>query len=183
VAIIRFLLFSGARVGEVLALRWADIDTTEMMVNLPGRKGGVLRAHPISNSALDIIEAQRPRSSGPFVFPSPTAPNAPLAKSVVSNAWQRVRAAAGLEDVRIHDLRHTFGSVSGGKLGHNQSVIRDQLRHKTTAMTQVYVNRADGVTRAANESTSKMIESLLSGRSTDVVPMPQGSRRRRKPPA
>jgi len=62
-------------------------------------------------------------------------------------------------------------------------VIRDQLRHKTTAMTQVYVNRADGVTRAANESTSKMIESLLSGRSTDVVPMPQGSRRRRKPPA
>jgi hypothetical protein len=99
----------------------------------------------------------------------------------VSHAWQRIRAVAGLVDVRIHDLRHTFGSVSGGKLGHNQSVIRDQLRHKTTAMTQVYVNRADSVTRAANESTSKVIASLMSGRSTDVVPMPQGSRHRRKP--
>jgi integrase len=86
-----------------------------------------------------------------------------------------------LEDVRIHDLRHTFGSVSGGKLGHNQSVIRDQLRHKTTAMTQVYVNRADGVTRAANEKTSKVIASLLSGRSADMVPSPTGSRRPRKP--
>ena len=177
VAVVRFLLFSGARVGEVLTLRWTDIDTTETMVNLPGKKGGLLRAYPISTTALEIIEGQRPRTSGPFVFPSPTTPAAPLAKSVVSNAWQRIRAAADLDDVRIHDLRHTFGSVSGGKLKHSQSIVRDQLRHKTTAMTQVYTNRADGVTRAANESTSKVIAALLSGRSADVVPMPPVPRR------
>jgi integrase len=180
-AVIRFLLFTGARVGEARMLRWDDVDVAGGTVALPGKKGGGLRSHPISAAALGVIREQARRTTGRYVFPAPKMPEAPVSESVVSNAWQRVRAAASVDDVRIHDLRHTFGTAAG-KAGANAFLVRDMLRHKTTAMTQVYVNRSDEPTRAMNDRVAGTIEALLSGRSADVVPMPTGPRRPRKPP-
>ena len=103
VDIIRLLLLTGCRTGEIMKLRWREVggDTLELEDSKTGPRQVLL-----SPEARSVIGRQ-PRSGSPWVFPSPMNPA--RARFDIS-LWKKVRKLAGIEDVRLHDLRHTFAS-------------------------------------------------------------------------
>ncbi len=166
-AAVKLLLFTGARLSEILELKWNQVDFERGFLALPGRKGGARRDHPVSSMALAILaDLPRVKLSGgresPWVLPAPLDASKPLSPSVASTAWQGLRARAEIEDVRLHDLRHTAGTFVS-QTGANAFLVRDFLRHKTLAMTNRYANRDDDPVRAVSESVGRRIAAGLSG--------------------
>ena len=103
------------------------------------------------------------------MLPSTLDAKRPLSKTAIEAAWQRIRTAAKLEDVRLHDLRHTVGTYAG-QSGANAFLVRDLLRHKNLAMTGRYVNRADDPVRSLSDQVGERIAAGLAGRkAADVV--------------
>ena len=100
-AIIRLLLLTGCRKGEIVRLRWSEIQGTMLM--LDDSKTGP-RKVPLNSQARRILDEQ-PRTESRFVFPSPRDPSRPRCHDLA--LWYRVRREAGIEDCRLHDLRHT----------------------------------------------------------------------------
>lgn len=83
----------------------------------------------------------------------------------------KLRAAAGLDDVRMHDLRHTVGTYAG-QSGANAFLVRDLLRHSNVAMTGRYVNKSDDPVRTLNDLVGERIAAGLEGRRpAEVVPL------------
>ena len=99
--IIRLLLLTGCRRGEIVRLRWREVagDTLALV----DAKTGPRRV-PLGAAAREIL-SRRPRGTSPFVFPSPR--DAHRARDPELSLWDEVRRAAGIEDVRLHDLRHS----------------------------------------------------------------------------
>ena len=102
--IIRLLLLTGCRRSEIVTMRWQDIDGDTL--NLADAKTGPRRVF-LSAPARAILERQR-RSASAYVFPSPFNPGRPQSPSLP--LWYSVRKEARIEDVRLHDLRHTCAS-------------------------------------------------------------------------
>nr|MBC8267150.1 tyrosine-type recombinase/integrase [Rhodospirillaceae bacterium] len=108
VAAIRLLIFTGARLGEILNLKWEQVDMQRAMLLLPDSKTGQ-KAVFLSAPALDVL-ANLPRmENNPFVICGDRE-GAHLVN--LQKPWRRVRKKAKLEDVRLHDLRHSFASVA-----------------------------------------------------------------------
>ena len=171
-AAIRLLLFTGARLSEILELRWEHIDMKEGTIALPARKGDGRRAHPVSSGALAVLSGLPKKKKSPFVLPRAGDPKRHLAKEVLENAWQRVRARAGLDDVRLHDLRHTVGTFAS-QAGSNAFMISHLLRHTNVTITNRYVNPDANPIRELSETIGQRIEAGLSGQTSnaDVVPL------------
>ncbi|MBU3587811.1 tyrosine-type recombinase/integrase [Polynucleobacter sp. 31A-FELB] len=134
--IIPMLILTGARKREVLDARWEDLDLDRRQWRIPITKAGRPRYVPLSNGVLHLL-ANVPHTDGnPWVFPNPKT-----GKPYVSifNSWNAARIAAGLADVRIHDLRHSFASflVNAGRslyevqriLGHTQIKTTQRYAH------------------------------------------------------
>ena len=102
--VIRLLLLTGCRKGEILKLQWSEVDGDRL--NLADTKTGPRRVW-LSQAAQAIL-ARQPRAANPYVFPSPRHPDKPLSDTL--HLWRRARKEAGLDDVRLHDLRHTVAS-------------------------------------------------------------------------
>ena len=169
-AAVRLLLFTGARLSEILDLRWEHVDFENGTIALPSRKGDGRKAHPVSAGALAVL-AGLPRVKGsPFVLPSPTTPKKQhLSKSVMKNAWQRLRDHAGLSDARLHDLRHTVGTYAG-QAGSNAFMIAHLLRQRNVTITNRYVNSDADPIRAVSEQIGERIAVGLNGKTHgDVV--------------
>jgi integrase len=165
---LRVLVLTGARLSEILELRWADVDFENGSLALPGHKGGRRRAHPVGTAALAVI-AEQPRLDGsPYVFPAPRKAGGHLSKFVVENAWQKLREHAALDDVRIHDLRHTVGTYAS-QTGMNAFGVRDLLRHRSIAVTGRYANSASDPIREVSETVGDRIEAALAGAAGEVV--------------
>jgi integrase len=144
--IFRLIMLTGARRNEIVALRWSEIDLTRRRLVLPPTRtkmGGLDRPRIIvlSEPAAEILEARTPK--GEFVFPS-SAGDKPLVG--VNRAWDKVRTVAGLTDVRLHDLRHTFATfaVEGGA---SLFMVGRTLGHSKTASTERYAHPTDRVSR------------------------------------
>jgi integrase len=105
VAIIRVLALTGARLGEILRLRWSEVDFERACLRLTDSKTGA-KVIPLGAAALQIIAAQERSTGADYVFPG--GHGGPL--SGVGKIWRKIRIAAGLAGVRLHDLRHTFAS-------------------------------------------------------------------------
>ena len=154
--IIRLLLLTGCRRGEILKLRWREVgvDTLDLEDSKTGPRQVLL-----SPEARAIIERQ-PRSGNSWVFPSPVNP---ARARVDLGLWKRVRKLAGIEDVRLHDLRHTFAShgnqVAGVPfhLGHHAplSVPTSSL------IAEAGVIAPHMVRRTTNGSREEMADALL----------------------
>ncbi len=104
-AIVQLLLLTGMRVSELLSSRWANVDLARRTLFVPTSKTGRSRFVPLAQTAIDVIEAL-PR--GEFLFPNPRNPAKHL--TTIKHGWQTARDAAGLPDLRIHDLRHSAAS-------------------------------------------------------------------------
>ena len=141
--IFRLIMLTGARRTEIVALRWSEVDLDRSrLVLAPVRtKMGALnrsRYIVLSQPALEILQGVKQR--GDHVFPASIG-DQPL--EGVNRAWDKVRILAGIPDVRLHDLRHSFATFAvengaslfqvGRTLGHSKSVSTERYAHPTDA--------------------------------------------------
>ena len=152
--IIRLLVLTGCRRGEILGLRRSEIQ--EDMLVLADSKTGPRRV-PLNSQALRILERQ-PRTESPFVFPSPRDPLRPRGRDLF--LWYRVRREAGIEDVRLHDLRHTHASHAVMN-GVPVPVVSRLLGHSNTRMTLRYAHLGDRDIEAAAERVGQALAELM----------------------
>lgn len=152
VAAFRLLLLTGCRLSEIQTLRWDYITTFHL--ELPDSKTGARRI-PLSGDARAVLE-DLPRTPGnPYVIEG-KLPDSHITD--LQHPWRRLRHAAGLDDVRIHDLRHTFASIAAMN-GIDLLTIGRILGHSNFQTTQRYAHLADeGVRRAADQ-----VSGLLAG--------------------
>jgi integrase len=173
--IIRLLLLTGCRLSEILTLEWSFMDFERSCLRLPDSKTGA-KVVRLGAPALDLM-ASLPRYVSPFVFPAArganTSPN--RARRIgaghfvgIERIWQRVRARAGLDDVRLHDLRHTFASwsVMGGATLHMTGTL---LGHRQAGTTMRYAHFAEDPVQAAAERVAGTIAGALGGAKTAEV--------------
>ena len=151
--IIRLLLLTGCRSGEMLKLRWREVedDTLELEDSKTGPRQVLL-----SPEARAIIERQ-PRAGSPWVFPSPVNP---ARARVDLSLWKRVRKLAGIEDVRLHDLRHTFASQAAMQ-GIPLPVVARLLGHAQVQMTLRYAHVSDRDVEAAAERIGGVMAGIM----------------------
>lgn len=154
--IIRLLLLTGCRRGEILALRWNEVDGDT--IGLGDAKTGPRKVY-LNAGARRIIERQ-PRGESPFVFPSSRSPGRPHHRHLP--LWDRVRKEAGLEDVRLHDLRHTMASHAVMN-GVPVPVVSRLLGHSSVRMTLRYAHLADRDLEAAAERVGAAMVRAMAG--------------------
>ena len=148
--IIRLLLLTGCRRNEILTLRWQDIEGDTL--NLGDSKTGPRKIF-LNAASLGILDRQ-PRTGSAYVFPSPADSKRPLSRNLP--LWPLVRKEAGIEDVRLHDLRHTFASHAVLR-GIPLPVVSRLLGHKQPSMTLRYAHVGDRETEAAAERIGEAI--------------------------
>lgn len=154
--VIRLLLLTGARLGEILYLRWSEVDGG--VLALADSKTGPKKVH-LNPQARAVLDRQ-PRGPGPWAFPSLANPDRPRSKNL--NLWYMVRQEAGIADVRLHDLRRTFASHAVMQ-GVPVPVVSRLLGHSSTRMTLRYVHLDDRDVRAAAERVGKAMTELMAG--------------------
>ncbi len=163
IAVIRLLALSGARRNEIESLTWAEVDFARSCLVLIDSKTGA-KVVPLGAAAMVVLAGLPRSSSSPFVFPS--AGNPRKAYSGAPKVWDKVRAAAGLQDVRLHDLRHTFASLAAAG-GQSLPLIGAILGHKDAATTKRYAHLADDPVRLAADRTASAAQSAMAGRSAE----------------
>jgi len=174
IAAVRLLLLTGARLNEIISLKWTDVDATAGTIALPGKKGGKREPHPVSAAVLAIL-ASLPRPKGAsHVLPRDSDPKRHISREVMEAAWQRLRWCVGIEDVRIHDLRHTIGTYAA-QSGVSSFIVRDLLRHRNITTTARYANFDAKPVRQISNTLGDMLTANLEGQTgAQVVPFGRG---------
>ena len=157
VAAIRLLILTGCRKNEILTLRWKDVDLDAGELRLADAKTGP-RTVQLSPMAVEILEARPRQANSPWVFPGRRVETH---LSTVYFLWLDVRAKAGLEDVRLHDLRHSFASRALA-LGETLPVIGKLLGHSDIETTARYAHLArDSLHEAAQRIADSIAGDIL----------------------
>jgi integrase len=155
---IRLLALTGMRRGEVLGLRWEYVDLERGLLSLPDSKTGP-KAIQISDSVLELL-ARAPRlEDNPYVIFGERR-GAPLVG--IQKAWRRLLRRAGLDRLRLHDLRHSYASF-GAAAGLGLFMIGKLLGHHQASTTQRYAHLADDPARMAANRVSGDIAAALLG--------------------
>ncbi len=160
---IRLLIFTGCRLREILHLTWQEVDLERGLLFLADSKTGA-RVVVLNQLAQDILGRQ-PRKCA-FVFPSEfnmigdeeNPVDKPLAD--LNKPWRAVRRHAGIDDVRLHDLRHSFASV-GASAGMGLPIVGALLGHKQAATTERYAHLDASPLRKASEEIAAKIASSM----------------------
>jgi integrase len=152
----RLLILTGCRLGEIMTLKWDYIDFDEQALRLPDSKTGKKIAH-IGAPAVEYLRDAQRIDGNPWAITG-TLPGKPL--SDLQPFWQRVRARAGVKDVRIHDLRHTFASTAVAS-GQGLPMIGKLLGHTQVQTTARYAHlAAEPVRMAADAVATSLCEAL-----------------------
>ena len=152
--IIRLLLLTGCRRGEIAGLRWSEVRGG--MLALADSKTGP-RTVPLNTQARAVLDRQ-PRGEGPFVFPSPL--DSTRSRYPDLRFWYRIRREAGIGDVRLHDLRHTMASHAVMN-GVPVPVVSRLLGHSNVRMTLRYAHLTDRETEAAAERVGQAMAQIM----------------------
>lgn len=156
VGAIRLLLFTGCRLSEILTLRWSEVDLERRCLRLSDSKTGRKVIH-LNGPALAVLDALPRKEGNPYVVPG-LKPGSHLVN--LNKPWRMIRKRAGLDDVRIHDLRHTFASA-GAMNGLSLPMLGALLGHSQPSTTNRYAHLAADPVRQANEIIGAVLESAV----------------------
>lgn len=159
IAAYRLLILTGCRMREIQFLKWDYITATHIM--LPDSKTGA-RKVPLPPVALDILRTLPRVHGNPYVI---TGAVAGQAVTDLEKPWRRLRAEAGLDEVRIHDLRHTYAS-NAVMSGLSIPVLGKILGHTQIQTTMRYAHLADEPVREAADKVSQQLGALIGGGAT-----------------
>jgi integrase len=170
---VRLLLLTGARRGELLAAKWADVDLEAGVWTKPASttKQATLHRVPLSAAAVQVLVEMRAQAAddAEWIFPARGGGHRPH----INEAWIRLRKAAKLPGVRLHDLRHTYASTLASA-GLSLPVIGSLLGHSTPVTTHRYSHLFDDPLRQATERAS----AIITGKSAaEIVPLNNRGRR------
>lgn len=170
---LRLALFTGARSGEITAAKWDYFDRARKVIRLPDSKTNTPRTIYLSDAAMAVL-AGVPRV-GPYIVAG-AKPNEPLKN--LGRCWIVARKYAGLSDVRLHDLRHSYASLAVNR-GVSLPMVGKLLGHKVAATTQRYAHLAKDVVSEINDQLGDAMTAAIEAEeapAADVVRLP---RRRR----
>ncbi len=155
-AIIRLLILTGARKGEIEQLKWDEIDRQFQYLRLGDSKTGQ-KLIVLNAAALAILDSFECDTDSDYVFPATKSEGW---YQGTPKAWGKLRQSAGLSQVRLHDLRHSFASVAA-KEGTSLQLIGALLGHKHSATTARYAHLGEAPIRTASEKVSATLISSL----------------------
>jgi integrase len=152
-------LLTGARRGNVLSMNWKDINLERGTWNIKETKNGEGQIVPLSAEVITILERRLTNKISDWVFTSASSASGHIEEP--KKAWNRILQNAGIEDLRIHDLRRTLGSWQAAT-GANSFVIGKSLGHKTQSATAIYARlNLDPVRESVSKATSAMFSAAL----------------------
>lgn len=156
--ILRLIALTGCRRGEIINLRWSEVDIEGSCLRLKDSKEGA-SVRPVGLSVIDYLEAARLKRDGTYVFPDQGEDNA------VGNfpqSWKKLFADTPLWDVTPHVLRHSFASIAND-LGFTEITIAALIGHAKGSVTSKYVHTLDSTLVMAADTVSGYVKALLEG--------------------
>jgi integrase len=173
--IIAFLLMTGARKREALDAEWGDFEFEKRLWRIPKTKSGSARHVPLSDGLLHLLSQLPSRQKSPYLFPNPKT-GKPYHS--IYNSWDSARRRAGLGDVRLHDLRHSFASflINGGRslyevqklLGHHSISVTERYSHLSNDTlidaansASLYASQATPTSSPSEASAGKAVVPLI----------------------
>lgn len=148
---IQMLLYTGCRKTEILSLRWADVQLDQDCIHLKKSKGGE-KIVPLNSLSKAVLESMERQPDNPYVFCG-KKPGRHLTD--IKKRWFKIRKMLGIEDVRMHDLRHTFASMAI-KSGLGLYQVSKLLGHKNIQTTMRYAH----IEREELVKSAKAVESI-----------------------
>jgi integrase len=176
IAAVRLLAFTGARLSEILTLEWEHVNAELGLLILPDSKTGRKVIH-LSPPALATLQAIPRLEANPFVICG-ERPRRHLVN--LQKPWRRIRAVANLDDVRLHDLRHSFASVSAAS-GYSLVLIGKLLGHSQPATTARYAHLANDPVKAASDAVGSHIAAAMNTGTSEIVDLASSGRSARTP--
>ncbi len=158
IAALRLILLTGCRSGEIKELRWSEVDFDRRCLRLADSKTGRKTIY-LSSGALEVLAGIERQPGNPYVIVG-AKPGQHLVG--LTRQWFRIRKRAGLEDVRLHDLRHTYASIGAG-IGLSLPIIGKLLGHSVPATTQRYAHLAANPMLEAAERIGAALDAAMSG--------------------
>ena len=152
--IIRFLIMTGARKSEAVNLPWSEVDLEagEWVLPPERNKGKRFKRIPLSKKAVELLQ-NRQQNGCAYVFPNPET-GKPIQH--FHGTWDRIRKNAGVPDLRIHDIRHSFASFLVNS-GRSLYEVQKLLSHSDISQTQRYAHLRKDTLQDAAEIVSKLL--------------------------
>ena len=152
-------LLTGARKANVLAMRWDEINLNTNLWRIPETKNGTEHSIPLVPEAVALLTKRFQAKKCEWVFPG-VGKSGHLMEP--KRAWTRILTEAGIDNLRLHDLRRTFGSWQAAT-GANLSVIGKSLNHKNVSTTAIYARLDTDPVRKSMEIATKAMFDAESG--------------------
>ena len=164
VAAVRLLTLTGARLNEILTLRWEHVSYEHERLMLPDSKTGRKAIH-LNAPALALLQTIPRLEGNPYVICGEK-----VGRHLVNleKPWRRIRGAAKLDEVRLHDLRHSFASVAASG-GQSLVIIGKLLGHSQPSTTARYAHLADDPVKAASDLVGRHIAAAMEGARGELV--------------
>tara|TARA_R110002020_G_scaffold150446_1_gene327155 strand:- start:14991 stop:16343 length:1353 start_codon:yes stop_codon:yes gene_type:complete len=164
-AALRLLIFTGARLREILNLEWEFVDLERGLLRLRDSKTGpkTILLNPPARAVLAGLQRR-----GKFLFQGEGKDGNEQPRTDLKRPWKLVCKAAGIEGVRLHDLRHSFASVGAGD-GHGLLIVGKLLGHTQASTTQRYAHLDADPLRKASDAIANKIAAAMGEASAEPV--------------
>ena len=172
VAVIRAAILTGARISELLSLRWENVRRDEMELHLPDTKTGFSR-RPLSADALAVLDSIERAPGSAFVFGSVKSATQPLPYNTCEKAFRRIVAAAGVKNCTLHTIRHWY-ATSAAKMVSNPRIGMALTGHKSHS---AYMNYLHGDKQQARDLADRLakLATELGAAKSNVVSLPKAA--------